>query len=602
MTNESTTREQLESLVRERTAELARANEQLKREIEERKRIEEHIRARSALFRLLNETTSRREYLDSAVKLIREWSGCCCVGIRVIGEGGKIPYASYVGFSREFWESENEIVIGKDQCICTRVSSGSPEPQDRQCMTLRGSFCSGDTGGFLASLSPREQARFRGACLRVGFGTICVIPVRYGDAIVGAIHMADKEPNALSAETVDLLESLAPVVGEAIHKFDIKDALKRSQQLIEKTFLNLDDAIFIAEASTRGILKCNASAGRMFGYNTEEVKGKSMEFLHVSREMFQEFGRRMTAALERDGVFRTEYRMRRKDGSTFPSEHSVTELLDEDGNRFAVVGVIRDISERKRVEEQLKTYMKRIEQSNAALQDFASIASHDMQEPLRKIVGFGDRLKRLSDDSLSDKARDYIDRMQKAANRMQALLKALLDYSRITTRAEPFSSVRLTELVHEVIEDLEVRILETGGRVEVGNLPAIDADYHQMRQLFQNLIGNALKYHKDNEKPLVMVYGESIEGEEAWRIVVEDNGIGFDEKHAAAIFSPFQRLHGRSSSYEGTGMGLAICKKIVERHGGTISAKSTPGSGSVFSIILPLRQSESEASQAAASV
>jgi signal transduction histidine kinase len=139
--------------------------------------------------------------------------------------------------------------------------------------------------------------------------------------------------------------------------------------------------------------------------------------------------------------------------------------------------------------------------------------------------------------------------------------------------------------VHEVLSDLEVRIKKTGGEVKVRELPAIKADPTQMRLLFQNLIGNALKFHKENEKPVVKVL--SAAGDGKLQIIVEDNGIGFEEKYVDKIFAPFQRLHGKSSQYEGTGMGLAICKKIVERHGGTITAKSTPGAGSTFVITLP---------------
>jgi light-regulated signal transduction histidine kinase (bacteriophytochrome) len=158
----------------------------------------------------------------------------------------------------------------------------------------------------------------------------------------------------------------------------------------------------------------------------------------------------------------------------------------------------------------------------------------------------------------------------------------------VTTRAEPFVPVDLGCVVREVLDDLEVRISETGGIVERGELPTIEADPHQMRQLFQNLIGNALKYHGE-KKPVVTIRGELVNGGEAWRIFVEDNGIGFDESYLERIFSPFQRLHSRAE-FEGTGMGLAISRKIVERHRGGITAKSKPGEGAVFIATLPAVQ------------
>jgi PAS domain S-box-containing protein len=237
---------------------------------------------------------------------------------------------------------------------------------------------------------------------------------------------------------------------------------------------------------------------------------------------------------------------------------------------------------------ELNRYMAKLEQSNQALQDFASIASHDLQEPLRKVTAFGNMLKQKCHGSLEDHGRDYLERILNANQRMQSLLAGLLDYSRVATTAEPFKEVDLSDHIGEVLSDLEVRIVKTGGEIHVGDLPVISADPTQMRQLFQNLIGNALKFHKPGEKPMVQVRSVSKTDLEC-QIVVEDNGIGFDEQYLERIFAPFQRLHGRSE-YEGTGMGLAICKKIVERHGGSITAKSTPGKGSLFIIDLPVRQ------------
>src|SRR5262249_9380166 len=174
----------------------------------------------------------------------------------------------------------------------------------------------------------------------------------------------------------------------------------------------------------------------------------------------------------------------------------------------------------------------------------------------------------------------------------------LLMFSRVTTKGQPFVPVELSQIANEVINDLEVSILQSGGRVEIGTLPQIEADPLQMRQLLQNLIGNALKFHRPQVPPVVKITSRLFDGSlppepsstngdyQLYQLTVEDNGIGFDEKYLDRIFTPFQRLHGRGE-YEGTGMGLAVCRKIVERHGGTITAKSTPGSGTTFEVVLP---------------
>jgi PAS domain S-box-containing protein len=268
---------------------------------------------------------------------------------------------------------------------------------------------------------------------------------------------------------------------------------------------------------------------------------------------------------------------------------SAVPVRDIEERIIAAVVLNQDITDRVRDEEKLEATMKKLEESNRTLQDFASIASHDMQEPLRKVIAFGNMLDEKYGNSLGAEGRNYLDRMLNATRRMQNLLGSLLDYSRVSSRAEPFTEVDLSLLVSEVLSDLEVRIEKTGATIILDELPMLEADPTQMRQLFQNLVGNALKFHKEGEKPVVRVHCFP-EGAGAYTFTIEDNGIGFDEEYLDKIFAPFQRLHGRSSPYEGTGMGLAICRKIVERHGGSITARSVPGKGAGFIVTLPIKQ------------
>jgi light-regulated signal transduction histidine kinase (bacteriophytochrome) len=266
-----------------------------------------------------------------------------------------------------------------------------------------------------------------------------------------------------------------------------------------------------------------------------------------------------------------------------------------------LVRTVRYAFERHRMQVQLKEKAQALEASNRELEQFAYVASHDLQEPLRKIQAFGERLSVKCKDGLSDEGQDYIARMQNAAVRMQTLINDLLTYSRVTTRGKPFMSVDLDDILKDVLTDLEVRIEQVGGRVVAGELPTIEADPTQMRQLFQNFIANALKFRKEEEPPVVEVCGETLAEEESahgaisagarCRIIIEDNGIGFDEKYLDRVFGVFQRLHG-PGTYKGTGIGLAICRKIAERHRGTITATSQPGIGSTFTVTLPVEQHE----------
>lgn len=241
---------------------------------------------------------------------------------------------------------------------------------------------------------------------------------------------------------------------------------------------------------------------------------------------------------------------------------------------------------RNRAEEALQQASEELKRSNVELEQFAYVASHDLQEPLHLISAFTDRILNLYTGVLDEKGADYLRRVQRSVKRMRQLIDDLLQFSRITTRGKPFASVRLNQVLADLLKDLEVRLAETGGKVELGTLPEVFADTLQMRQLFQNLIVNALKFRRPAEAPRVQVSAKIL-GDGFCEISVQDNGIGFDEKYLEQIFLPFSRLHSYFE-YEGSGIGLAVCQKIVSRHGGEITAQSRPGEGSRFIFTLPL--------------
>ncbi|MEP0545307.1 MAG: ATP-binding protein [Rhodothermales bacterium] len=254
----------------------------------------------------------------------------------------------------------------------------------------------------------------------------------------------------------------------------------------------------------------------------------------------------------------------------------------------------REVVERRRAEAALETTTVKLQRSNAELEHFASVASHDLQEPLRMVSSFLQLLQRRYADQLDETADEYIEYAVDGAKRMQVLIQNLLAYSRLGTRAEPFESVDTEAVVRDVADDLSVAIEEHGASLTVDDLPTVQADPTQLRQVFQNLIANALKFRGETA-PAVRVSAVHTEhvladdaSAEGWRFAVADNGIGIPAEHAERIFRIFQRLHTRDE-YEGTGIGLAMCKKIVERHGGRIWFESEPGAGTTFYFTLPLR-------------
>jgi two-component system, LuxR family, sensor kinase FixL len=307
------------------------------------------------------------------------------------------------------------------------------------------------------------------------------------------------------------------------------------------------------------------------------------------------FEREYPRFIRRGRVRDLEFEYVRPDGGVLPVLLNATAITDASGRYVSSRATTVDLSERQRAEG-LLIERQTLERTNAELQEFSYVASHDLQEPLRKIQAFGDRLRSKHAATLPAEADDFLQRMQNAAARMQILINDLLSFSRVTTRAQPFVPVDLAAIAREVVSDLEGRIEQTHGRIELGDLPTIEADPTQMRQLLQNLLGNALKFHRPGVEPLVQVSGHVLNGSRgsasqpaALELSVTDNGIGFEERYLDRIFTIFQRLHGRNE-YEGTGLGLAICRKIVERHHGHITAHSQPGQGTTFVVTLPVQQ------------
>ncbi len=451
----------------------------------------------NSLLELFTTKSSSQAYLDAAVGLIREWSSCDAVGIRIADSSQEIPFASSIGFSRQFLKLENCISLEKDQCICIRAVTQLIDPQDQGFVTSAGSFTCDDTAGFMRSLPDVQRVRYRGNCVKFGFSSLVVIPIRYRDQVIGAVHLVDRKHSHFSPQAVALLESLAPLIGEAIHRFKAEAELSRY------------------------------------------------------RDHLEELVKQRTAELQ-----------------------AANSLLHMEN------------AERRRAEESLRQTAEELARSNHDLEQFAYVASHDLQEPLRAVAGYVELLQHRYSGNLEEKAIKYIAGAADGATRMQRLIVDLLAFSRVGTQAKQFEPTDLNGVLATTLRALEVSIKEAGAKITSGTLPSLDVDHTQIAQLFQNLIGNAIKFRSDRP-PKIRIGAKK--QEDSWLFWVKDNGIGIEPQYRDRIFLIFQRLHTRSK-YPGTGIGLAICKKIVERHGGHIWVESETNHGSAFYFTIPLRE------------
>lgn len=363
-------------------------------------------------------------------------------------------------------------------------------------------------------------------------------------------------------------------------------AIKKSEKKFQSLLESAPDAMVIANQMGLIVL-VNAQTEKMFGYDRRELIGHELEILIPSRyrkiHVFQRDSymsnpivREMGAGLELYGT--------RKDGSEFPVEVSLSPLQTEEG--VLILSAIRDVTVQKRAAMELKEYASKLEISNKELGQFAYVASHDLQEPLRNITNFATLLKEHAKENLSGESLYFLKVITDSTQRMKVLIAELLDFSRIG-RNNTFSRVECNKVVTDILSDIALVITEHNAKVNVSNLPVILANETDMKVLFQNLITNAIKFTKTDVQPEIYIWSQETDVE--WKFFVKDNGIGIKSEHLGKIFLIFQRLHSESE-YPGTGIGLASCKKIIDLYEGEITVDSELGRGSTFSFAIPKKR------------
>jgi PAS domain S-box-containing protein len=420
----------------------------------------------------------------------------------------------------------------------------------------------------LARAASGEGARDEGWWTRADgrswWGEASVAPVRGGDGEVAGCSV---------------------VVHDATARREADVEMRRARATFEGILAIASDAVVCVGEEQR-IQFFNAGAERIFGYGAAEVLGAPLETLIPERhrpahaERVRAFGDG-TVHARRMGE-RGEISGRRKGGEIFPAEASISRL--DVGGARVYTAVLRDVTDRRRAEDALARQAEELARSNADLEQFAYVASHDLQEPLRMVASYTQLLARRYRDRLDEDAHEFIGYAVEGVTRMQALINDLLAYSRVGTGSGEARAVELEAVLGRVLRSLEAAVEEAGARVTHDPLPTVRGDEGQLGQLLQNLVGNAIKFRRPDAAPHVHLSAARGDGE--WEIAVRDNGIGIEAEFADRIFVIFQRLQPRGE-YPGTGIGLAICKKIVERHGGRIWVEGTPGVGTTFRFTLP---------------
>ena len=466
-------------------------------DITERKEAERRRDFTTALLGLFARKASVGDYLNSVVEIIRQWSACQALGIRLKNDEREVPYESWAGFEPGFLSLERRLSLQKDSCLCIRAICGGFEQPDRPLLTRGGSFRSDDAIAFAKSLPAEELAHYRGNCMKFGFASLAIVPIRYREETIGALHLADRRQGQFPPDAVEFIESISPLIGEAIHRFQ-----------------------------------------------TEAELAEHRDHLEVL--------------------------VRQRTGE-----------LEKANTRLQV-----EIAERQRAQETLEHTAEELKRSNRDLEQFAYVASHDLQEPLRAVGGYVQLLQRRFPAALDAKANEFIAGAIEGASRMERLITDLLAFSRVGTRGGAFSPAPLDAVLTEALQNLQTALASSLATLEREPLPTLTVDATQIMQLFQNLVGNAIKFR--GEQPPKIQVGARQE-DQRWVFWVRDNGIGIEPRYFDRIFQIFQRLHTRRH-YPGTGIGLAICKKIVERHGGAIWVESRPDQGSTFYFSIPIQE------------
>jgi len=542
-------------------------------DITDRKKIENRIRLTNYLLELFAQKPTRKEYLDSVVEAIRDWSQCQCAGIRLTNSDGFIPYESSIGFSEEFLSLENELSISKDSCACVRAITQLLEPQDMAITTGRGSFVCGDALNYISALPQAQKLRFRGNCARSGFASVAVVPIRYRKKVLGAIHLADQHPSRVPPETVEFLENMAMMIGEAVHRFDMEAALRESEEryrhLVEVSpdgiSVEIDDKVVFINTAGAKLLGCSKS---------EELIGKPVvDFLHPDRRRVTQKQLQYLRNKKKALPLREE-RFMRIDGSFMDVEVATTPLVYQ--NKPATQIIFRDITDRKLAEGRILADQKQLRQLTAELVLAEERERHEIATALHDSIGpilaFSKRelgtLQKTAPPGLVETLKTVSDNITHAVKQTRTLT---FDLSPPTLYTFGFEAA-IEELIEHFCQDHK---LEFSFHNSKAPKPLSDPIKILLYRSTREMLINIAKHAKAK-----FVKVSVIKADDEIQVTVEDDGKGFN----------VSALHARSSRSKG--LGLFSVRERLTHIGGKLEIESAHGKGTKVTLCAPLKPEE----------
>ena len=521
----------------------------------------------------LSQSRHMNQYLKRLARQIKKYSECCCVGIRLLDEDGNIPYTSYIGFSREFYESENPLCIKSDKCMCVNVIMGNTHA-GLPSYTNGGSFLSNGTTKLLDAVSEEAKSQTRNVCNQHGYESVALVPMKHRGKILGLIHLADESENKIPLEKVQFLEQVGNYIGEALQTFMTEEALQESEMRYRDLYEEAPNAYFSVGVDGR-IKQANLRAVEMLGYSRDELIGRLVSDLYAdtedgkakAQEVFQRF-------LAGEEILDQELEMRRADGSNVWISLSVRPIRDREGQIVASRSVVVDITERKRL-DQLKD-------------EFIGLVSHELRSPLTVITGAVNTALTEGERLSPEETRQLLQDAASEAESLSHMLGNLLELSRMQANrlflhAE---AINVRKVIQGAVEEIKRQPSAHQFVIDLPRkLPPVEADELRLERILYNLLENAVKYSPRGGEIKVSVSPQ----EEHLVIAVSDQGIGISRPDQAQLFQPFQRIEdSRISGVKGAGLGLLVCRRLVEAHGGRIWVESEPGRGSTFFFTMPL--------------